>query len=220
MLLNCCVGEDSWESLGQQGDPTHCKGNQSWIFIGRTDAEAETPILWPPEVKNCLVGKDPDAGKDWRQEEKGMTEDETVGWYHRLNGHEFEWALGVGDGQGGLACCSPWGCKESDTSERLNWTSDCCQAKISEYKMRQTRRQYLSPKDKYLILILVPWQPEFGKEGAMWKFTFFSWPGTTDRDLVELTLVKILPFCQLLPVPECLPSAGSGVLGVSQQVST
>ena len=97
------------------------KGNQSWIFIGRTDAEAEAPILWPPDVKNRLIGKDPDAGKDWRQE-KGTTEDETVGWHHQLNGHEFEPVPGVGDGQGGLACCSPWGCKCLDMTEQMNWT--------------------------------------------------------------------------------------------------
>ena len=96
------------------------KGNQSWIFIGRTDAEAEAPILWPPDVKNWLVGKDPDAGKDWKQEEKGMTEDEMVGWYHQLNGHEFEQAPGVGDGQGSLVCGSLCGCKELDTTEPLN----------------------------------------------------------------------------------------------------
>jgi len=101
--------------------PDHPKGNQSWIFIGRTDAEAETPILWPPVVKNWLIGKDPDAGKDWRQE-KGTTEDEMVGWHHQLNGHEFEQALEVGDGQEGLACCSPRGRKESDTTEQLNWS--------------------------------------------------------------------------------------------------
>ena len=197
MLLNCGVGEDSWESLGLQGDPTHpsvwlfvrawtvgyrmrwlymaymdCrledgymgfsrqeywsglpfpspgdlpnpgiepgsptfqadaltsepagkpKGNQSWIFTGRTDAGAETPILWPPDVKNWLIGKDPDAGKDWGQEEKWTTEDEMVGLHHRLNGHEFGWTPGVGDGQGGLACCSSWGRKELDATERLNW---------------------------------------------------------------------------------------------------
>ena len=97
------------------------KGNQSWVFIGRTDAEAEIPILWPPDAKNWLIGKDPDAGKDWRQEEKGTTEDEMVEWHHWLNGHEFEQALGVGDGQGSLACCSPWGRRESDTTEQLNW---------------------------------------------------------------------------------------------------
>ena len=100
----------------------HPKGDQSWIFTGRTDVEAETPILWPPDVKNWLIGKDPDAGKDWRQEEKGMTEDEMVVWHHRLNGHGFGWTPGVGDGQGGLACCSPWCHKESDMNEQLNWT--------------------------------------------------------------------------------------------------
>ena len=101
--------------------PVHPKGYQSWLFIGRTDAEAETPILWPPDARKWLLEKDPDAGKDWRQE-KEMTEDEMVGWHHQLNGHEFEQGPGVGDGQGGLACCSPSGCKESDTTERLNWT--------------------------------------------------------------------------------------------------
>jgi len=101
--------------------PVSPKGNQSWIFIGWTDAEAEAPILWPPDEKNWLIGKDPDAGKDWRQEEKGMTEDEMVGWHHWLEGHEFEQAPGVGDGQGSLACCSPWGCKELDMTEWLNW---------------------------------------------------------------------------------------------------
>ena len=102
--------------------PVHPKGNQSWIFIGRTDAEAEALILWPPDAKNWLIGKDPYTGKDWRWEEKGTTEDVIVGWHLRLNGHEFEQSLGVGDGQESLACCSPWGCKESDTTERLNWT--------------------------------------------------------------------------------------------------
>ena len=102
--------------------PVHLKGNQSWIFIGRTDAEAKTPILWLSDVKNWLIGKDPDAGKDWRQEEKGTTEDEMVGWHHQLNGHESERALEVGDGQGSLACCSPWGHKESDLTEKMNWS--------------------------------------------------------------------------------------------------
>ena len=99
----------------------HPKGNQSWIFIWRTDAEADTLILWPPDEKSWLIGKDPDAGKDWGQEEKGTTKDEMVGWHHQLNGHGFGWTLGVVDGQGGLACCDSLGCKESDTTERLNW---------------------------------------------------------------------------------------------------
>ena len=99
----------------------HSKWDQSWDFFGGNDAEAETPVLWPPHVKSWLTGKDPDAGKDWEQEEKGMTEDEMVGWHHRLNGHEFGRTPGVGDGQGRLACCSSWGCKELDTTEWLNW---------------------------------------------------------------------------------------------------
>ena len=101
--------------------PVHPKGNPSWIFIGRTDAKAETPILWPPD-ENWLIGKDPDAGKDWSQEEKGMTKDDMVGWHHWLYGHEFQQAPGVGDGEGDLLCCSPWCCKESDMTEWLNWT--------------------------------------------------------------------------------------------------
>ena len=116
MLLNCGAGGDSWESHGLQRDPTSPKGNQCWIFIGRTDAEAKTPILWPSDVKNWLIGKDPDAGKDWRREEKGMTENNMVGWHHWLNGHEFEQAPGDGEGQGSLACCSPWGCRDWPTT--------------------------------------------------------------------------------------------------------
>ena len=101
----------------------HPKGNQSWIFFGRTDAETETLILWPPDAKNWLLRKEPNAGKDRRQEEKGMTEDEMVGWHHQLDGHEFEKALGGGDGLKSLACCSPWVCKELDTDwvTELNW---------------------------------------------------------------------------------------------------
>ena len=102
--------------------PVHPEGDQSWVFIGRTDVETETPILWPPDAKSWLIWKDPDAGKDWGQEEKGMTEDEMVGWHHRLNGDRFGWTLGVDDRQGGLVYCSLWSCKESDTTERLNWT--------------------------------------------------------------------------------------------------
>ena len=121
MLLNCGVGEDSWESLGPQEDTVHPKGDQSWVFIGRIDAEAETPILWPSHGKSWLIGKDPDAGRDWG-EEKWITEDEMAGWHHQLDAHEFGWTPGVGDGQQGLACCDSWGRKESDTTERLNWT--------------------------------------------------------------------------------------------------
>ena len=99
----------------------HPKGNQSWILIENNDAEAETPILWLPDVKNWLIGKDPDAGKDWRQEKMGIAESEMVGWHHWPNGHEFKYIPGVGDGHWGLVCCSPWGSKEVDMTERLNW---------------------------------------------------------------------------------------------------
>ena len=102
--------------------PVHPKGDQSWVFFGRTDAEARTLILWPPHAKSWLIGKDPDAGRDWGQEAKGMTEDEMAGWHHWLNGYEFGWTPGVGDGQGGLACYDSCGHKESDTTEQLNWT--------------------------------------------------------------------------------------------------
>ena len=124
MLLNCGVGEDSRESLldCKEIQPVHPKGDQSWVFIGRTDAKAETPILWPPHAKSWLIGEDSDAGRNWGQEEKGTTDDEMAGWHHWLNGREFEWTPGVGDGQGGLACCNSWGRKESDTPEWLNWT--------------------------------------------------------------------------------------------------
>ena len=101
--------------------PVHSKGDQSWVFFGRNDAK-ETPVLWPPNAKSWLIGKDTDAGRDWGQEEKGTTEDEMAGWHHQLNGHEFGWTPGVGDGQGGLACCNSWGRKELDMTEWLNWT--------------------------------------------------------------------------------------------------
>jgi len=100
----------------------HTKGDQPWDFFGRNDAKAETPVLWPPHAKSWLIGKDSDAGRDWGQEEKGMTEDEMAGWHHQLDGHGFEWTPGVGDGQGGMACCDSWGRKELDTTEWLNWT--------------------------------------------------------------------------------------------------
>ena len=125
---NCCFWTAVLEEIVEspldikESQPIHPKGNQPWIFTGRTYAEAETPILWLPDVKNWLIGKDPDVGKDWRREEKGMTEDEMAGWHHWLNGRESEWTPGVGDGQGGLVCWDSWGHKESDTTEWLNWT--------------------------------------------------------------------------------------------------
>ena len=102
--------------------PVHSEGDQPWDFFGRKDAKAETPVLWPPHAKSWLIGKDSEAGRDWGQEEKGTTKDEMAGWHHWLDGCESGWTLGVGDGQGGLACCNSWGREESDTTEQLNWT--------------------------------------------------------------------------------------------------
>ena len=118
ILLNCGVGEDSWSPLDcKEIQPVHPKGNKSWIFIGRTDAEAETPILWPPDAKNWLIWKDPAVGKDWGQE-KGTTEHEMVGWHHRFNGHEFEQNSGDSEEQGSLPCYSPWDHKELVTEQQ------------------------------------------------------------------------------------------------------
>ena len=113
-----------WKDSNQSKEiqPVHSEGDQPWDFFGRTDAKAETPVLWPPHAKSWLVGKDSDAGRDWGQVEKGTAEDEMAGWHHWLDGRESGWTLGVGDGQGGLACCDSWGRKESDTTEPLNWT--------------------------------------------------------------------------------------------------
>ena len=148
------------------------KGNQSWIFIGSNDAEAETPILSPPNGKNWLTGKDLDAGKDWRREEKGTTEDEMVGWHHRLNGQEFEQALGVGDGQGGLACYSPWGCKESDTAERLTWTEAKMCIWMRKGNNKEEKSMTLKSENQFFLKITQP---------KSWFFENFS---TIDKVLV------------------------------------
>ena len=122
MLLNCVLETTLKSSLdSKEIKPVNPKGSQSWIFIGRTDAEAETPILWPLDANNWLVGKHSDSGKDWGQQDKGTVEDEMIRWYHWLDGHEFEQALGVGDGQGSLVCCRPWGHREIATTEWTNW---------------------------------------------------------------------------------------------------
>ena len=118
VLENTLDSPLDWEEI----QPVHSEGDQPWDFFGRNDAKAETPVGWPPHEKSWLIGKDSDAGRDWGQEEKGMTEDEMAGWHQWLEGHESGWTPGVGDGQGGLACCDSWGRKESDTTERLNWT--------------------------------------------------------------------------------------------------
>ena len=127
VLKNCCFWTVVLEKVLESPldckeiQPAHPKGNQSWIFIGRTDADAETLTLWPPDAKNWLTGKDPNSGKDWGQEEKGTTEDEMVGWHHWLDGHEFEQAPGIGNEQGSLVCGSPWVLKESDMTKQLYW---------------------------------------------------------------------------------------------------
>ena len=129
----------------------HPKGDQSWVFIGRTDAEAETLVLWPPDVKSWLTGKDSDAGRDWGQEEKGTTEDEMAGWHHQLDGHEFGRTPGVGDGQGGLACCGSWCRKESDKTERLNWTELIL-------ILEKAFVDYLKFKFNWVLSIFIFWQ--------------------------------------------------------------
>ena len=152
MLLNCSVGEDSGESLRlQEIQPVHSEGDQPWGFFGRNDAKAETPVLWPPHAKSWLIGKDSNVGRDWGQEEKGTTEDEMAGRHYWLDGRESGWTPGVGDGQGGLACCNSWGRKESDLTERLNWTdigiygfqTSSCSFKISYFNFVFYFRSYV-----------------------------------------------------------------------------
>ena len=153
------------------------KGNQSWIFIGRADAEAVTPVLWPPDMNNWLVGKDPDAVKDWRQEEKRMTEDEMFGWHHRLDGYEFEQAPGVGDGHGSLVCCSPWGRKESDITKQLNWTELpanypaplCFQSLKNSQRLRNRRQAIKIGKFCYLEKMMNLWS---STEGIYIKYVY------------------------------------------------
>ena len=166
--------------------PVNPKGNQSWIFIGRIDAETEALILWPPDAKSWLTGKDPDVGENWRQEEKKTTENEIVGWHHRLDGHEFEQPLGIGDGQGSLVCCSPWGCRESETTEWLNWTDDLSNSHVRIWELEQKKAKH-QRTDVFKLwvwrrLLRVPWtarrsnqlilkeiRPEYSLEGLMLK---------------------------------------------------
>ena len=169
--------------------PVNAKGKQSWIFIVRTDAEV--PILWPRDVKCQLTGKDSDAGRDWGQEEKGTTEDGMAGWHHRLDGHEFKWTLGVGDGQGGLECCSPWRRKESDTTERLNWTEVKDEIVgwhhwLNGHEFEQTLRQWRSGKPG--VLQSMGWQ----RIGHEWT--------TEQQNTLTLYLLLMLNSNQLYPV--------------------
>ena len=132
----------------KENQPVHPKGDQFWVFIGRTDAEAETPILWLPHVKSWLIGKDPHAGSDWGQEEKGTTEDEMAGWHHQIDEHGFGWIPEVGDGQGGLACCGSWGRRESDTTERLNWTE------LNGWWIKENMFNNISPMNKEIKITM------------------------------------------------------------------
>ena len=143
--------------------PVHSKGDQSWVFIGRTDVKAETPVLWPPHAKSWLIGKDSDAGRDWGQEEKGMTEEEMAEWHHRLDGHEFEWTPGVGDGQGGLACCYSWGHKESDMTEWLNWSELNWMLTYKFYAFFKRRRNNKTPLHS----------PDW--PGFIWRWQIWNW---------------------------------------------
>ena len=166
MVLNCGVGEGSWEPLDcKEIQSVHPKGNQSWICTGRTDLEAETPILWPPDAKNGLIGKNPDAGKDWREEEKGTTENEIVWWHHRLNGYKFEQTPGAGDGQGSLVCCSPWGCK---SWTRLNWTEG----------WDRPLKSALTRSHKILMLLVqgirVLGDNSYGCSSVLWSFHLYE----------------------------------------------
>ena len=127
MLLNSGAEKTLESPLDcKEIQPVHSEGDQPWDFFGRNEAKVETPVLWPPLANSWLIGIDSDAGRDWGQEDKGMTENEMAGWHHWLDGCESEWTPGVGDGQGGLACCDSWGLKESDTTERLNWMNWIC----------------------------------------------------------------------------------------------
>ena len=174
VLKNWCFGtvvvEKTLESPldCKEIQPVHPKGDESWVFIGRTDVEAGTPILWPPDAKSWLTWKDPDAGKDWGQEEKGTTEDEMVGWHHRLNGHGFGWTLGVGDGQGGLACCGSWGHKESDMTERLNWT-EAILGYWSQILLNYIFFKIHLPSTLHWKTILLTYFPFFSKKIQLWK---------------------------------------------------
>ena len=181
--------------------PVYPKGNQSWIFIGRIDGEAETPILWPPDAKNRLIRKYPDAGKDWRQEEKRMTEDEMVGWHYQLNGHEFEQSLGGGDEQGSLVCCSPWGCNELDTTEQLNWTefqwsSLKYQTILFDYFYFVCTSLFLNKRGNVPLFSLYPML--FSTLQLMFKVTFNFSEETKQHSVIfnnSSILTFLCPFC-------------------------
>ena len=132
--------------------PVHPKGEQSWVFIGRNDADAETPVLWPPQAKSWLIGKDSDAGRDWGQKEKGITEDAMAGWHHWLDGRESEWTPGVGDGQGGLVCCNSWGRRESNMTEQMNWTELNWSIQAEAMMINWSNYETVTSKIAYLLV--------------------------------------------------------------------
>ena len=161
--------------------PVHSEGDQSWVFIGRADVKAETPIVWPPHAKSWLIGKDSDARRDWGQEEKGMTEDEMAGWHHWLDGRAFEWTLGVGDGQGGLACCNSWGRKESDMTEQLNWTDTIYWSYLVVQKVKNLpamRETWIWPLD---------WEHAL-EEGMAFHSSILAWIIPMDRGASQATV--------------------------------
>ena len=158
--------------------PVHPKGDQSWVFIGRTDVEAETPTLWPPEAKSWLIGKDPDAGKYWGQE-KGTTEDEMVRWHHWLNGHGFGWTPGVGDGQGGLGCCGSWCHKESDMTEWLNWTVQCLVLIVTSwpaYRFLRRQVRWSGIPISWRIFHGLMWSTQSMEVDVFLELLLFLWP--------------------------------------------
>ena len=162
------------------------KVNQSWIFIGRTDAEVETPVLWPPDGKNWLIWKDPDAGRDWGQEEKGTREDEMARWHHRLDGHEFGWTPGVGDGQGGLACCNSWSRKESDMTERMNWTEHSCRLVLTKLSPGGSVVKNLPAKQETWVWSL-DWEDPLEKEMETHS-SILAWEIPWKRNLAHYNL--------------------------------
>ena len=178
----------------QEIQPVHSKGDQFWVFIGRTDAKAENPILWLPHVKSWLIGKDSDVWRNWRQEAKGTTEDEMAGWHHRLNGHEFEWTPGVGDGQGGLACWDSWGHKESDTTERLKWI----ELNWTVHWINAWKRHWLNPSKASKQTGRVSFSDEGDPKGSSLFPApvprFLGWKGNT---ALQLFLKKCVPSTSL-----------------------
>ena len=172
--------------------PVHSNGDQSWVFIGRSDVEAETPILCPPDVKSWLIGKDPDAGKDWGQEEKGTTEDEMVGWHHLLDGHGFGWTPGVGDGQGGLLCCSSWGRKvRHDWATELNWIMIILSLQMFiSLTVSFSALFFVHGSDPYLTFTYLPiyW---FSPNTVFWSFMKAGYLAALYKDLSQLP--RIVP---------------------------